>query len=829
MKRLFALTTVAVLLFTLGGGALTGASSERGIAVLLNGKKIEFDVAPAIESGRTLVPVRAIFEELGMEVSYDDGAIAAKKEGLAIDLSVDSDIAFVNGEQKTLDVPSRIVDSRTLVPLRFIGEATGLFVDYISDVKTVVMNDLPSAVLEPKKHDLKTDWDSETSTKISLSGSFAAVEGPGAAAEGGIVTISKAGDYVIEGELTNGQVVINVSKNDRVHLILNGASITNKTGAAIYSPSSDKVILTVAAGTENILTDGGDNYAYALADENEPNAAIFVKDDLTINGGGALTINAGFNNAIGTKDDLLILGGNYIINAANHGLRGNDSVGIINGSFAITAGGDAIQTNNTKDEGKGHIIIEGGAFAIKAQNDAIQADGTMEISGGAFNITTGGGSAGAPAREESRPGGGRQPNQAPTQISETAGENAASMKALKAAKQMSITGGEFIIDAQDDGIHSDSNIFITGGEFLVKTGDDGIHADNAVVISGGKIDIPVCYEGIEGLGVTIIGGEISITASDDAINAADGESSGFGGMGVAPPNMPQGGAEMESMQRIMEILGAAGTDELSEEQLQELYELGLTKEQITQIKNRAQGDWAEGAPPNMPQDNWNRDEIPNMPQGSRNMGEMPNIPQGGRNLGALPDAQHGKMGEPRFSITEGAFVRIIGGTIDIWGKADGIDSNGHVYLDGGIIKINGQSNGGECALEMDGDFFVTGGELVTAGTVYTPTNGSTQPVILLSYSGTQAAGSVIKLKDSKGDTLLEYESKTSFSASGFTSASFEIGKTYSVFINDEKRIDITLNGLTTSVGEDGGAYGTMRGGPNREQGDRQPTDRELPR
>ena len=115
-----------------------GGSSE--IKVLLNDSRMEFDVSPIIENGRTLVPLRAVFEALGMEVTYENGDITAKKDMLIINLTINNKIAYVNNQEKTLDVAGKIVDGRTLVPLRFIGEATGLTVNYDGATKTITMN-----------------------------------------------------------------------------------------------------------------------------------------------------------------------------------------------------------------------------------------------------------------------------------------------------------------------------------------------------------------------------------------------------------------------------------------------------------------------------------------------------------------------------------------------------------------------------------------------------------------------------------------------------------------------------------------------------------------
>ena len=228
--------------------------------------------------------------------------------------------------------------------------------------------------------DTDTSW-SESDTKIVLNGASISVSGAGATVNGSVVTITEAGTYVVSGTLTDGQIAVAAANTDKVHLVLNGADITNKTGAPIYASQCDKLIITLAEGTKNSLTDGGANFQYADTTEEEPNAALFCKDDLTINGNGSLTVNAGFKNGIGSKDDLLIVSGDITVTAANHGLRGNDSVTMLSGSLNITAANDGIQTNNTEDPSLGWILIENGTLTITAGNDGIQADTTVTLSG----------------------------------------------------------------------------------------------------------------------------------------------------------------------------------------------------------------------------------------------------------------------------------------------------------------------------------------------------------------------------------------------------------------------------------------------------------------
>lgn len=100
--------------------------------VFYDGEKIEFDQIPVIEEGRTLVPLRAIFEAIGAEVDWDGNTktVTAKKDGTEISLTIDDKTAVKNGEKVELDVPAKIVNGRTLVPVRFIADCFGVDVDW---------------------------------------------------------------------------------------------------------------------------------------------------------------------------------------------------------------------------------------------------------------------------------------------------------------------------------------------------------------------------------------------------------------------------------------------------------------------------------------------------------------------------------------------------------------------------------------------------------------------------------------------------------------------------------------------------------------------------
>lgn len=396
-------------------------------------------------------------------------------------------------------------------------------------------NTLPDHV---KEEDVNAEWDLKTAAQITLNGESASVKGGGASANGSVVTISAAGTYVVSGALENGQIIIEAEKEDLVRLVLNGTEIHSDDSAPIWCKSADKLVVILADGTQNILSDSEERTA--ADSESAPSAALFSKADLSFTGGGSLTVNAAYNNGIATNDDLIIAGGTYAVTAAHHAIRGKDSATVLDGVFTLNAGGDGIQTNNDTNTEKGWTEIYGGDFDIESENDAIQAETSLEIYGGSFNITAGGGYNGG--AESAEP---------------------ASSKGLKAGTDLTVESGVFSLNCADDGVHSNSTATINGGEFTIYTGDDGMHADESLIINSGTIKIPACYEGLEAAYVTINGGDINIIASDDAINAAGGASANGGQKGegrFGPDNFAQMGVAGD-----YKIIINGGTIELTAE------------------------------------------------------------------------------------------------------------------------------------------------------------------------------------------------------------------------------------------------------------------------
>lgn len=370
------------------------------------------------------------------------------------------------------------------------------------------------------ERDKEVGYEESESTVILLADNGSSCESDAVSITENTVTIKDEGTYILSGSLSNGMVVVEAEDTDKIQLVLNGVSISNAQSAALYIRSADKVFVTTASGTENILENNG---TYTAIDENNIDAAVFSKSDLTFNGEGTLTITAQEGHGIVSKDDLVLTSGTYVITSASHGISGKDSVRIANGSYNIVSGKDGIHAENTEDSSLGFVYLAGGTFDITSQQDGISASAWLQAEEGTYTILTGAGS----ANVQSQNSGDRKPMEQTFQE-----ENTTSMKGMKAATQLLIKGGTYVIDTEDDTLHSNGNIAVSGGTYTLSSGDDGVHADSNVTISGGNIDIAKSYEGIEGLSIDITNGEISVVASDDGMNAAGGnDSSGLEGPG----------------------------------------------------------------------------------------------------------------------------------------------------------------------------------------------------------------------------------------------------------------------------------------------------------
>lgn len=361
--------------------------------------------------------------------------------------------------------------------------------------------------------DKEIGYDEENSTVIKLSDDSTTCDSDAVQISGNTVTIIDEGTYILSGTLTDGMVIVDAEDIDKVQLVLDGVDITSAESAAIYVREADKVFITTASDSQNTLTNGG---TYTAIDDNNIDAAIFSKSDLTLNGAGSLTITAKAGHGVVSKDDLVLTSRTYQIDAASHGLSGKDSVRIASGSYTIVSGKDGIHAENADDTSLGFVYLADGTFDITSDGDGISAGNWLQADGGVYTVKAGGGSENVQKSDgEWQFGPGQQ-----TESTDTTEEDTVSMKAIKAAGELILKGGKYSLDSADDTIHSNANITISDGEFTLASGDDGIHADSATTISGGTIDITESYEGIEGLSIDITGGETYVSGPTNDGNSA---------------------------------------------------------------------------------------------------------------------------------------------------------------------------------------------------------------------------------------------------------------------------------------------------------------------
>ncbi|MBQ7849659.1 MAG: carbohydrate-binding domain-containing protein, partial [Clostridia bacterium] len=243
------------------------------------------------------------------------------------------------------------------------------------------------------------------------------------------------------------------------------------------------------------VTDG----AYELSSESsQPDAAIFSRADLCINGSGTLRVSGLAKHGVVSKDDLVLANCTLVVSAVSTALDGKDCVKASGTNLTVTAGSNGLRSDNAEDESRGFVYLKDCTLSITSGSDGVQAQTVLQVERSAVTVTAGGG-----ASQRIRYADG-------------------SWKGLKSGGDMLLSGGTYTISSRDDCIHSNSSIVIADGIFSLSSGDDGVHADTDLTICGGEITIHQSYEGLEASKLTIAGGHIDVTASDDGLNAAGG-------------------------------------------------------------------------------------------------------------------------------------------------------------------------------------------------------------------------------------------------------------------------------------------------------------------
>lgn len=725
MKKLLTIILSLSIAVTMLSGLTTFAEKE--ITVELDGTKIDFDVKPEIINGRTMVPLRKIFEEIGALVKWDNDTrtVSARKNSKTITLAIDStDLQIDKGktddsgnpiiETVSLNVPAQIVSERTLVPARAISESFGLSVDWDEVNQKVIIS----------SEDNEDDSWKENIGSINLTD--LTFDGEGIEISGNQIKITQGGDFALTGKLTEGNITI--SAEEKVKLRLNGASITSSEGPCIFVEKANKAYITVSEGTEN-----------SLVAENSEDGAVYSKENLEIKGNGNLDINS----------------------LAGHGIKASDNLTIENSNIVINATSDGIHINDT-------FKMTGGTVDITATCDGIDSESIVNISGGKINIETNG----VPIETV-------QPDTAATQElpnrwmqEETADvEFEKSTKGINAEWMLYISGGEININSASHAIHCQDEIQLDGGKMTLNSKyDKGISAHGNLTVNGADtvIDITKSTEGIESKNVlTINDGIITVISTDDAINATGGNS------GMMGP-----GGNFEGGERIPPKGFEKGQRFPFEGQAPEMGE-----PQPEQGTKPHRGGRFENMNPNseIPEDEEFRPpfEISENGEFTPPEGPMPPFEE------MMPE---GFMGGNRGNMKDCLIIN--GGSIELYGGDDCLDANGNLVINGGTVKAtisNGSFSGTFGIIDPDGQTAIS----ENANLIFAATSGSerglklTQNIITVYCESIHNAENKITVSDSNGKIVYEYTPGGSYKAVMIASGSIKTGEKYSITIGDE--------------------------------------------
>lgn len=345
------------------------------------------------------------------------------------------------------------------------------------------------------ERDLDPNYDTYTAI-VQFREEGITAEGKGVVIKDNTVTILEGGIYLLAGGLSQGQILVDTVKKDKVQLVLLGLELTNPNGAALYLKKAEKVFLTLRGGCHSTLRSSG---TFEPQDENNVDGAIFSKCDLTINGHGELDVIS-TGHGIVAKDHLKLVDGTVNVTAAGSGIQANDSIRLRGGSYTITAETDGLHCAHD-DADKGFIWVGGGELTINAGSDGLEASGLLQVSGGTITVS--------------------------------AGDDG-----LHSDSTLAIAGGSIAVADCYEGLEG-SDVVISGGDIHVASRDDGINAgggsdsntdaphswrgdtNHSILISGGTITVETDGDGLDSNGtLTVTGGEVLVYGPAASMNGA---------------------------------------------------------------------------------------------------------------------------------------------------------------------------------------------------------------------------------------------------------------------------------------------------------------------
>ena len=545
-KKILSIAAVVAITATIGSGCVLAKSND--ITVTYDGENISFDVQPEIVDDRVMVPMRTIFETFGAKVKWDSDTqtITAKKKSKTIQMTIGSSDMTKNDETYSFDVSPIIEDGRTLVPIRAISDMLGLDVEWNEKNNTVTITTPQDDEDESWKNNTGTvDLDnvevtgdgisvSDNIITISKGGDF---EVTGTLDDGQIVidTEEKVKLRLSGMSLTNknGSAVY-VKNADKAYITLTDNTENTLTDGENYT-SGDENEKGCITSRDNLEIKGSGS----LSVNENYNHGIFSSNSIEI-GNGNITVNAK-NDGIHANDTLAISGGTVNVTAEGDGIQAEEILDISDGEVNVTTTGEVKASTSNDFGGRGEMKdlsqmtddeiqsmreqMNNNQFTQTEESDdsedtsskGIKADWMLDISGGEVTVNS-----------------TDHAIHCASDINITGGTlnlSSESKKGISGHGDVTIDDGDITITKSTEGIESKKTLTINGGDIDITASDDGLNSGGTGANQNG---------GFGG------GTNMQFGQQGDRGQIGRPNSNGQGGNQMTPPEMPsdQNGNQM---------------------------------------------------------------------------------------------------------------------------------------------------------------------------------------------------------------------------------------------------------------------------------------------
>ena len=545
-KKIISIAAVVAITATIGSGC--GLAKSNDITVTYDGENISFDVQPKIVDDRVMVPMRTIFETFGAKVKWDSDTqtITAKKKSKTIQMTIGSSDMTKNDETYSFDVSPIIEDGRTLVPIRAISDMLGLDVEWNEKNNTVIITTPQDDEDDSWKDNTGTvDLDnvevtgdgisvSDNVITISKGGDF---EVTGTLDDGQIVidTEKKVKLRLSGMSLTNknGSAVY-VKNADKAYITLTDNTKNTLTDGENYT-SGDENEKGCITSRDNFEIKGSGS----LTVNGNYNHGIFSSNSIEI-GNGNITVNAK-NDGIHANDTLAISGGTVNVTAEGDGLQAEEILDISEGEVNVTTTGEVKASTSNDFGGRGEMKdssqmtddeiksmreqMNNNQFTQTEESDdsedtsskGIKADWMLDISGGEVTVNS-----------------TDHAIHCASDINITGGTlnlSSESKKGISGHGDVTIDDGDITITKSTEGIESKKTLTINGGDIDITASDDGLNSGGTGANQNG---------GFGG------GTNMQFGQQGDRGQIGRPNSNGQGGNQMTPPEMPsdQNGNQM---------------------------------------------------------------------------------------------------------------------------------------------------------------------------------------------------------------------------------------------------------------------------------------------